>query len=691
MESKPSDASQRIRENGMEHDTWKIPNYSDEICTTLVEAGYPPLLAAVLRARGIGTPQKAMRYLSRSEALLCDPMLLTDMGKAVARIERAIKNCERVAIYGDYDVDGITSTCLMTEYFRQNGIACLSYIPDRLDEGYGVNEGAIESLREKGVTLVVTVDCGITALEEVAYAKKRGIDVVITDHHECPQQLPDAAAVVNPKRPGSKYPNSELAGVGVAFKLVCALERDPQGSIARYADLVAVGTIADVMPLTGENRCLVYKGLEKLKRTPRPGFAALLGESGASKKPLNAATVGFTLAPRINAAGRLCKTEISMRLLATEDPAEAELLAKELCELNHRRQELETQVLDDALAGLEGEPVKAPIVLESETWHPGVVGIAASRLTEEFKVPAIMICVEGNSGKGSCRSYGDFNLFEALSACSAYLESFGGHAFAAGLCIRPEKIDGFRRALAAYYHENPPEATAAVTPEILINDPSVLTLEGVASLDELEPCGSENERPLMCMLNAVLETVMPIGNGRHLRMRVEKNGERFDCVYFAHTLESIDVRVGMAVDLCFVPQVNDFRCHRSVQLLLSDVRPSGTLDTCRCILEHEGFSVEELRIFRPGRDELARAWRRIKQLGGQLEFCYDELAGGRRGFMDPVKFCLCIEILNELQLVDLKSRDGRICCAAHDDGRKAELTNSRLFTLLWNETAFSTH
>ena len=667
----------------MTHNEWKIPKYTDDFCNSLAGAGYTPLLAAVLRARGVETPEEAAHYLSRGEDMLCDPMLLDDMDRAVARIERAVRDCERVAVYGDYDVDGITSTCLVTEYFRRSGIACLSYIPDRLDEGYGVNEGAIESLREKGVTLVVTVDCGITAAEEVAYAKKLGIDVVITDHHECPQTLPDAAAVVDPKRPGSKYPNEELAGVGVAFKLVAALERDPKGSLARYADLVAVGTIADVMPLTGENRCLVYEGLEKLKTAPRTGFAALLEESGAAKKPLNAATVGFMLAPRINAAGRLCKTGVSLRLLATNDTAEAAELARELCELNHRRQELETQVLDEAEQALTGAVVTSPIVLASENWHPGVVGIAASRLTEEFSVPVVMICIEGDSGKGSCRSYGDFNLFEALTACADCLESFGGHAFAAGLSIRPERICDLRRELADYYKNNPPQLTAAVMPELLINDPALLSLEGVASLDELEPCGSENERPLMCLLNAILESATPIGGGRHLRLRIEKDGLYFDCVYFSHTLADLNVRPGMPVDVCFVPQINDFRSRRSVQLLIAAVRPSETVDTCRCILEREEFSIEELRIFRPGREELARAWRRIKQLGGRLEFCYEELAGGRRGSMDPVKFCLCIEILKELDLVDLNARDGHIFCAASDDGRKTELTNSRLFTRLW--------
>lgn len=673
----------------MTHNAWKIPNYSDTICSELVEAGYTPLLAAVLHARGIDTAAEAARYLSRGEQMLCDPLLLTDMDRAVERIERAVRDCERVAVYGDYDVDGITATCLMTEYFRRSGIACLSYIPDRLGEGYGVNDGAIESLRERGVSLVVTVDCGITAAKEVAYARELGIDVVITDHHECPPVLPDAAAVVDPKRPGSRYPNEELAGVGVAFKLVCALERDRAGSLARYADLVAVGTIADVMPLTGENRCLVYEGLEKLRCAPRAGFAALLAESGAARKPLNAVTVGFMLAPRINAAGRLCKTDVSLRLLSTDDAVEAEELAKELCELNHRRQALEMQVIEDAMQALDGYTVKAPLVLASERWHPGVVGIAASRLAERFQVPVVMICVEGGDGKGSCRSYGDFNIFEALSACSNCLESFGGHAFAAGLSIRRERIDEFRQALSDYYEQNPPRVTPAVAPELLISDPSVLTLEGVASLDRLEPCGSENERPLMCMLNATLESVMPIGGGRHLRMRAAKNGIHFDCVYFSHTLADLNVRPGMPVDLCFVPQVNDFRCHKSVQLLIENVRPSETVDTCRCILEHGEFSIEELRIFRPGREELARAWRRIKQLGGQLDFCYDELAGPRHAFMDPVKFCLCIEIFKELKLIDLDTKNGHICCAASSDGIKTKLTNSRLFTRLWGGGALT--
>ena len=290
--------------------------------------GYTPLLASVLRARGAKTPGEANALLCRDESLLLDPFLLKDMDKAVLRIREASQRGEKLAVYGDYDVDGITAACLLTAYFQSRGLACEVYIPDRLDEGYGLNLQAIESLRDKGVSLLISADCGITAAAEAIYAKNLGMDMIVTDHHQCPPDLPEAVAVINPKRPDSGYPFDELAGVGVAFKLICALEGEASGPVAAYADLVAVGTIADVMPLAGENRYLCHMGL--------------LEESGALKKPITASTVSFTLAPRINAAGRLCKTETALRLLLSADPGEAALLSRELCELNRRRQELET-------------------------------------------------------------------------------------------------------------------------------------------------------------------------------------------------------------------------------------------------------------------------------------------------------------------------------------------------------------
>lgn len=664
---------------------WKMPRTADDNLYAFVKSGFTPLLAAVLQARGANTPEKARRYLLRNESQLCDPMQLADMDRAVSRIELAIEKHEKLAIYGDYDVDGITSSCLLLDYFQGRGLDCEVYIPDRLDEGYGVNKNAVDTLHKKGIDLIITVDCGITAVSETEYAKSLGMDVIITDHHECPQTLPEAAAVIDPKRTDSAYPFLELAGVGVAFKLICALEKNSKAPIERYADIVAVGTIADVMPLIGENRYLVYKGLEKLKNAPLPGFEALLEESGAAKKPITSATVGFTLAPRINAAGRLCQTETSIKLLLSKKTEEASIWAKELCTLNRRRQELELQVWEEAMSALSDEEPKSPIVLESGSWHPGVVGIAASRLTEEYRLPTIMICIDDENGKGSCRSYGDFNLFEALSACSEHLESFGGHAFAAGLNIKSENIDAFRKALAEYYNSNPPSEHPAIEPEILISDPAILNMEGVSSLSELEPCGSGNEHPLMCMCDAILESVTPIGNGKHLKLRIAHKGIAFDCVFFSRTAESLGASEGEMVDVCFTPQINDFHSRQSVQLLISDLRRSETLGKCRDIIEKDELHMDELRSFRPEREDVATFWRKIKSMGGQLELSFEKFSEDfNTGFMEPIKLCLCIKILSELKLLDTKIGNGQVLCAASETAEKTELAQSPLFRLLWD-------
>jgi single-stranded-DNA-specific exonuclease len=285
--------------------------------------------------------------------------------------------------------------------------------------------------------------------------------------------------------------------------------------------------------------------------------------------------VGFTLAPRINAAGRLGRTETALKLLSSKSREEAREWAQTLCALNRRRQELETAVWEDAVSALSGSTPESPIVLRSESWHSGVVGIAAARLAETYGLPAVMICVDGDRGKGSCRSFGDFNLFEALSACSGYLESFGGHALAAGLTIRRENINGFRQALAEYYRRNPPSEKGALAPELLITDPAVLSMAGVESLAALEPCGCGNESPLLCMTDVLLESVIPIGGGRHLRLKVSKQGARFDCVFFSHSAQALGLEAGETADICFTPQINTFRSYRSVQLLTAGLRPAA--------------------------------------------------------------------------------------------------------------------
>ena len=468
---------------------WRVGKCDDAAAYAIWKSGCcRRLTAALLSARGVRTPEEAAEFLREDAGLLRDPMAMKDMDKAVSRIRAAVGKRETVAVYGDYDVDGITSTCLLTDYLRSKGLRCLPYIPSRDNEGYGLNTAAIDTLHGQGVSLMVTVDCGITAREEAAYARTLGMDLVITDHHECGGgPLPEACAVVDPKREDDHCPNPYLAGVGVAMKLACACEGESESILARYADLVAVGTVADVMPLIGENRALVQLGLEMLRERPRLGLAAMLRESGLDEKKLSASSIGFGLAPRLNAAGRLGQTDIALQLLMTDDPDEAARLAASLCELNRKRQSIETEIWQEANAMLEGREPDGPIVLCSDRWHQGVIGIAASRLAEQYSLPAIMICFHGEKGKGSCRSYGGFNLFDALSACAEHLTGFGGHALAAGLNLRQDQLPAFRRALADYYRSHRPAPQPEVLCDLLITDPALLSLDNVSSLERLEP------------------------------------------------------------------------------------------------------------------------------------------------------------------------------------------------------------
>ena len=402
----------------MSESTWKIP-YKKPDSLALEQAGIPRLLAEVLASRGIVSPSRAHALYSAGPASLLDPLGILGMKEARDRVLRAIEHKECVTVYGDYDVDGITSTCLLTDYLRSCGVDCRWYIPDRSDEGYGLNSSALQRLREEGCTLVISVDCGVTATEEAVFARSLGLDLVITDHHECKNgSIPEACAVVDPKRPDDTYANPHLAGVGVAFKLVSACSGDQLAILEHYADLVAVGTVADVMPLTGENRYLVQRGLQKLETDPRPGFYAIMNEPGTLPRKPNAGFIGFTLAPRLNAAGRLGQTEKAEELMLTEDAAEAARLTAELGELNRQRQKIENDIWRDAQKQLRSETPDSPIVLSAEGWHQGVIGIAASRLAEQYGLPTVMISLSGENGKGSCRSCKGFALYEVLSACS---------------------------------------------------------------------------------------------------------------------------------------------------------------------------------------------------------------------------------------------------------------------------------
>ena len=666
----------------MTYDRWIIPDRPAAPPKALQDANYTPLLAALLGVRGYDSPEEAERYLHCGPEILSDAMSMADMPAAARRVQRAIDEKEHVAVYGDYDVDGITSTALLTDWLRSRGVPTELYIPDRLEEGYGLNTAAIESLYRNGVRLVITVDCGITALAEAEAAAELGMDLIITDHHECQAELPNCCAVVDPKRPDC--PGCEnLAGVGVAFKLICAVEGDPLAVMEKWGDLVAIGTVADVMPLTGEMRYIVRQGLRQIADHPRPGMVALLEESGAgTKSTLHAMSISFTLAPRLNAAGRLGRAMRAVELLLCDDEAQCFELARELCTMNRERQLLEQSIWREATEMLSAEPPTGPIVLADEGWHQGVVGIAASRLAEAYGLPTVMICLDGDKGKGSCRSYGGFNLFDALSACSDLLESYGGHRLAAGLNIKKENIPAFRKALNEYYKTHPGEDESSLQIELCVCDGAMLEMNCIDDLELLEPCGCGNPRPLCCITHAIVENVTSIGNGRHLRLHVQRFGRSYTCIYFSQTEESVGVHVGDIVDVAFCPQINEFRGRRAVQFLVEDVRLSDYMSLCRKILTGGSVSALEKDVVLPQRSDFVSIWKHLQQRGGKLSGAVEDVLRTLSAGRHPAMTSVCLQVFAQTGLADVLFADDRLSVTIHQDSCKTDLESAPLMRQL---------
>lgn len=598
----------------MKYGIWKVSQLEAGAVNALVGSGYAPLAAMVLASRGIGDDRQARAYLDCNAPLL-DPFLMTDMDKAAGRVGLAMSRGEKIAVFGDYDVDGITATCLLTDFLRRHGADVVSYIPGRLEEGYGLNPIAIHQLHAEGVKLIVTVDCGITAVNEAELCKQLGIDLVITDHHECKQTLPAAVAVVDPHRCDGGYPHKNLSGVGVAFKLASALCGSQETVLEEYADMVCLGTVADVMPLQGENRVFVARGLESLAHTKRPGIAALMAECGCAPETVSASSIGFMLAPRINAAGRMGQIDLAVELFLTDDPDKAAEAARGLCELNRQRQAVESEIYRQAVSMLPmGKPPEA-IVLADESWHQGVVGIVASRIAEEYACPTFLICLDGEHGKASSRSHGGFNLFASLSALSPLLESYGGHELAAGFTISRANIPEFRRqicALAAqYYTDDVPRTVLDVDCAV---SPELLTLHNVDSLQMLEPCGNGCPKPVLMMKNLTIDRISMVGGGRHMRLRLCSGHTYLNAIYFSANPQTVSIQPGDLVDVAFTPQVNEFRGTRTVQMNVIDIRPSCNAE---CLpdaapyrdMQRGNLTPGEAAALLPDRKMLALVWR----------------------------------------------------------------------------------
>ncbi len=649
---------------------WKINEYSDEAAGALIEGGINPLVALLLSSRGVTEPKMAAELFADDISGLKDPFQLQDMDKAVERIRAAVAKGEHVAVFGDYDVDGITSSTLLGSYLRSLGLECEIYIPDRITEGYGLSCGAVKQLGDRGVTLIITVDCGVTAFEETKYAESLGIDMVITDHHECWDTLPEAVAVVNPKRKDSDYP-AGLAGVGVAFKLVCALagENSINEIVDKYSDLAAIGSIADVMPVTGENRILIKYGLNQAEKHERPGLKSLINEAGLKEKKLNSTNIGFTLAPRMNAAGRMGHAILAAELLLTEDEERADSIAKELCALNKERQQLETKIYNEAVEMLKDFSGDVPIVLASDRWHQGVVGIVASKLAERYNVPAVMICITDDTGKGSCRSVSGFNIFEALKKMPEMLIGFGGHEFAAGLTIKKDMVDEFRHRLGEVYKSTPnTETVKIVYADFPLRDMQLLSMENVQALSSLEPFGTENQQPAICIMDAKLTELTPIGGGKHLRIKIAKNGVEFGCVMFSHRAEEFGTVTGDRVDIIFCPQINEFRGIKNVQLLVTNMRKSNVGDVCRHFFEGDRIARLEAERLLPIRADLTKVWRAVT--AGECEYKkYD-------------REYICLRVFEELGIMKLTEKKNRITAVPDGEGKKVDLGASKILKSL---------
>ena len=691
----------------MRYDRWTGGNYDTEAAERLRAAGYPALLSAVLAARGAAAPEETLTILEREHRLSYSPLLMRDMDKAVDRINLALSRGEKMAVFGDYDVDGITATVLLVDYLRRRGEDCSFYIPRRIEDGYGLGCDALRTLRDQGITLVITVDCGITGVEEARYAREIGLDLVITDHHECKEKLPEAAAVVDPRRPDCPYPFKHLAGVGVALKLVLALGWQKEDAIfARYCTLAAIGTIADVMRMSDENRTIVCRGLESISSTDFLGLRALLKETGLLDKEITSIQIGFVLAPRINAAGRMGEAELAANLLLTDDSAKAEEMARELCDLNRERQSVEQEIFAQAVEQIENLPAgdRSALVLSSEVWHQGVVGIVASRLSEKYSCPSFMIHLQNGMGKGSCRSYGGFNLFAALESCSDLLVDFGGHALAAGFNIREEDIPAFRqrmnRCVREYCNGQAPVSSLEV--DVILRHPEAVNLEEVEELGRLEPYGSGNNRPVFALMGAKVESLQSVGQNRHMKLRLSKGNCHFDAIFFSTTVEECGVAPGSRVDAAFYLQINEFRGNSSVQLQMIDLRPSvepsGREKECLELVERliRGGKVTERDATRllPSREQFIALWRCLERLGRSGPFCCHRLPMLRRlaasldGGDSFLHAAFGVEVFAERGLISLTSRDDRLVLCLQP-GRRADLEESvymaRLYRILGKE------
>ena len=588
---------------------WIIKSVSDrcypDISNISDTLGLNPIVAKLLYNRGYTDAASAKAFVYMETEMLANPFLMKDIEKAISRISLAVERNEKITIYGDYDVDGVTSVCTLYLYLKSLGARVEYYIPNRAGEGYGISCNAIDSLKEGGCSLIISVDTGITAIEEVDYANSIGVDFIITDHHESRTDIPRATAVINPHRPDCPYPFKELAGVGVVFKLICAYEERIKNVsrltackniFSNYADLVAIGTIADVMPIKGENRIIVKYGLNMIENRPRMGISALIDASSgvrhdtrSSKRRSSKITsgyVGYTLAPRINAAGRIKTASRAVELFLSEDIDTARAIAEELCETNKERQAEENKIMKEAYKKLEDYDIEnnPVIVFDANNWHHGVIGIVSSRITEKYSRPSILVSFEGNDpsvispddvGKGSGRSIKGMNLVDALCYCEEHLVKYGGHELAAGLSVKRSELDAFRKKINEYAKANLTEEEMIPTMdadcEISFTD---INLDLAKQLQILEPYGVSNPVPSFVIRGVNVVEIIGVSDNKHTKIVVGDGRRTLTCMYFSNPPSSLGIYVGDKIDVLVNIDINEWAGRENLQVILRDLKIS---------------------------------------------------------------------------------------------------------------------
>ena len=673
-------------EKALGYKKWVLPNMDKSLSARLAaELGVSPAVADILVARGITELNQAQAFL-HNNAALSDPFCFRDMDKAVDRINEALENDEQIAVYGDYDADGVTATAILVLYLESAGANVTYYIPSREDEGYGMNKAAVAKLHKQGVNLIITVDNGITANQEIAYASELGIDVVVTDHHKPKDVLPKACAVVDPHRKDCDSPFKDYCGAGLALMLITALSGGDFDEMLDFCgDLAAVGTIADVVPLVGENRILACEGLKRLRDTQNIGLAALIECCGLTDKPITSEVVAFTIVPRINAAGRLGLAEVALRLLLSDDYEEAMALALEINKNNTQRQELEAVILRDIGQELAKHPEKAErrvIVLAKEGWHHGVTGIVAAKLVERYAKPCFLISIEGETARGSGRGVAGYSMFEALLSCDDLLLRYGGHTAAAGLTLETKNIEAFMQRIEDYSRKQYTFMPVHSISADRLCEPDEVTIEELQTLSVFEPFGCGNEAVRYCFTGLTIAEIAPLGGGKHLRLRLAKGKKSMTCVYFGMTEQSFPYKAGDTVDILAACDINEYQGRQSVSIKVRDIRGSSfnqdQFFRSRELYERyrgqEEIISTDIDIIIPTRDDVAVIYRQLRE---HERYSWGTVQLAAVSLSNYGKTMVALQALEELGLISINIDNNEYIISIVKGAPKANLADSK--------------